>query len=74
MAIQKTQRLSFAMKTTQNHVKKTSLYFHIRGWPGYFGSGHSGLVTLGVVLDNQGFPKEAEFLRAMSVDLAPWKL
>ena len=22
---------------------KTSLYFHIRGWPGYFGSGHAGL-------------------------------
>ena len=24
---------------------KASLYFHIRGWPGYFGSGHAGLVV-----------------------------
>jgi len=33
----------FYHKNTQNHVKKHSLYFHIRGWPGYFESGHAGL-------------------------------
>jgi len=33
-------------ENTQDHVKKTGLYFHIRGWPGYFGSGHAGLESL----------------------------
>ena len=33
-------------ENTQDHVKKTGLYFHIRGWLGYFGSGHAGLESL----------------------------
>ena len=34
-------------ENTQNHVEKPVCIFHIRGWPGYFGSGHAGLDRTG---------------------------